>query len=123
MSDQDVAALDAEIEQGLKSVRRAPDTSRLEPLEICDGHDVGNYPLRCIHCARALGRKEGQEEAASDLAAKDRELADWRGWAQFVYLNGGPVTLDDKALRAAVCATHDKEVAACRRQLAAKDQP
>jgi hypothetical protein len=32
-------------------------------LEICDGHDVGNRPLSCINCARALGRKEGEERA------------------------------------------------------------
>lgn len=37
------------------------------------------------------------------------ELDAWRRWAQYVYLGGGPVTLDDASLRAAVCETHDTQ--------------
>lgn len=50
-----------------------------------------------------------------ELAAALKALQEWRGWAQFVYLGGGSVTLDDKALQSAVCAKHDEETLAARR--------
>lgn len=43
------------------------------------------------------------------LQASLKALTSWRTWAQFVFLDGGPVTLDDDALRAAVCDRWDKE--------------
>lgn len=43
------------------------------PLEICDGHDVGNKPLSCINCARQLGRKEGLEEAHRAMTHPETE--------------------------------------------------
>ena len=45
------------------------------------------------------------------IDALARELSRWRGWAQFVFLNGGPVKLTDDELRAAVCEKYDKDVA------------
>lgn len=45
--------------------------------------------------------------AEATLQAQALELEAWRGWVQFVYLGGGRVTLDDDALRRAVCAAHD----------------
>lgn len=39
-------------------------------------------------------------------------IAKWREWAQFIYLGGGPVTLDDNQLRVAVNAAHDSDIAA-----------
>ena len=43
------------------------------PLGECVGHDIGNKTQTCINCARALGRKEGEERAAASapLAAEE----------------------------------------------------
>lgn len=53
-------------------------------------------------------------ESAALRTARDaalQELKQWRGWAQFVYLGCGPVTLSDADQQKAVCETHDKQVA------------
>lgn len=47
-------------------------------------------------------------------AACLQALEAWRTWAQFVYLGGGPVTLDDDTLRLRVNETHDRDVLAAR---------
>jgi hypothetical protein len=56
-------------------------------------------------------------EAADRLAAMESALKQWRGWAQFVYLGGGPVTDDDDTLRNRVCETHDQETVPLRSAL------
>jgi len=53
-------------------------------------------------------------ERDAQIARKETALNMWRGWAHFVYLKGGPITLDDEALRAAVCVVHDDETATLR---------
>lgn len=52
------------------------------------------------------------ETAEMVIADLQKQLKAWRTWAQFVYLQGGPVTKSDPDLRAAVCAAHDAQVAA-----------
>lgn len=41
-------------------------------------------------------------------------LKQWRQWAQFVYLGGGPVVLDDDALRRCMNKKHDSETDALK---------
>lgn len=41
----------------------------------------------------------------------------WRGWAQFVYLGGGPAEGTDNELQKRVCGNQDEHVAAARRWL------
>jgi hypothetical protein len=64
---------------------------------------------------RAAQERVQQAEQARDEA--QRELEAWRKWAQFVYLGGGPVTLSDQELRAAVSSAHDTDVAALTQAL------
>lgn len=52
------------------------------------------------------------------------ELDRWRSWAQFVFLGGGPLTMNDDELRQAVCqkfddekALHDPEWAAAQQRM------
>lgn len=59
---------------------------------------------------RVRSGPKGEHDAMSAESAEHAELQRWRGWAQFVYLGGGPVTLTDDELRAAVCAAHDRQV-------------
>lgn len=42
------------------------------------------------------------------LEAAQQRLDDWRKWAQFVWLNGGPVADDDDTLRLRIVAEHDR---------------
>lgn len=61
-------------------------------------------------CADELESALRLSTAEQDRLSEASELKRWRDWAQFVYLGGGPVTLPDAELRAAVCASHDARV-------------
>lgn len=48
----------------------------------------------------------------------ERRLAKWQAWAQFIYLGGGPLVLDDdKELQRLVCQTHDGELQKLKHEL------
>lgn len=78
---------------------------------------IGFVPA-CVHV-------DVDQEDASAVRQVVKALDDWRSWAQFVCLGGGPVTATDAVLREAVCETHDSETlavaqaaeAACDREL------
>ena len=53
--------------------------------------------------------------ALSDrLAALEADLGKWRGWAQFVFNGGGPVSGTDDELRTIVCARYDADIEAVK---------
>jgi hypothetical protein len=52
-------------------------------------------------------RKYADQQVAQELA----RVAQWRGWAQFVYKNGGTPDGSDVELQAAVCEAHDRATA------------
>ncbi len=47
------------------------------------------------------------EEYLEALREERLALSRWRGWAQFVFLGGGPVTKTDDELRTAICEAYD----------------
>lgn len=53
---------------------------------------------------------EDQARIRTELSPLSLQLDAWRQWAQLVYLGGGPLALEDNALRVAVNAAHDAEV-------------
>jgi hypothetical protein len=70
-----------------------------------EDHEYTGDPKHCHPCAlRAFVNAELRARAV------ERELNQWRTWAQWVYLGGGLVTLGDDALRMAVNETHDREM-------------
>lgn len=77
----------------------------------CKSHHAYKDILLCAQCVGDISATARPNAYERDLL--QAELDRWRRWAQFVYLGGGPVTLGDDALRAAVCATHDKSNRAC----------
>jgi hypothetical protein len=46
-----------------------------------------------------------------EVEAMRAALKSWRTWAQFVWLGGGPVTVDDDELRRRICQAADIDVA------------
>ena len=76
---------------------------------------------RRIATVQRRGGQDTWEEAAANAAliveavnayeTLVQRVEDWRKWAQFVYLGGGPVTASDADLRSAVCEAHDKTTA------------
>ncbi len=51
------------------------------------------------------------ESLLARLDQREQVIQTWRDWAQFVYLKGGPVVLNDHQLQGEVCAAHDGEMA------------
>jgi hypothetical protein len=119
-----LADAEARVRQEMKQQSRdyTPDElcSQCGVVRPCHAHEsVEHYNW--------LKRKEAWE--AAHQTPEVAEVKAWRDWAQFVYLGGGPVTLTDKELRAAVCQAHDDdteplkaEVSALSARLAAVEQ-
>jgi hypothetical protein len=102
-------------------------TARLEAESYWETTDYGK--LRVVPYSLAVAALTAErtahveDEQAADEAYRlqGRELKRhidlheaWVKWAQFVWLDGGPVTGTDKELRQAVCERHDTAVAAER---------
>src|SRR5688572_21823632 len=72
------------------------------------------------HGARGISALQQEFTALQARAeAAEAKLANWRTWAQFVYLGGGQAEGSDDELRRRVCEKHDAEL---RAKLAAVEQ-
>lgn len=105
--------LERQVHEGITHLQKALDSARRD----CEYHSDCRPNRRQAEAAMADAKATNDRWA--DEVTKNRGLQEaleaWRGWAQFVYLGGGSVTLDDKALQSAVCAKHDEETLAARR--------
>lgn len=83
---------------------------------VCYGYSNGSKAKHRPDCPIGKLDALGQQIAEPDQQQVTDEhlLSDWRHWAQFVFLDGGPVTLPDWALREAVCKKVDADVAEAR---------
>ncbi len=86
---------------------------------------IHDLETRCDPAGEVQALRCAQEDVVAlqaQLTEAESALSAWRSWAQFVYLEGGPVTKSDDELWIAVCAEHDTDLAGVKSALSAAQQ-
>ncbi len=99
----------------LRALLASETQARQEAEKAMIESNAANYDGRIAAELALTAERTSRQQA-------ERERETWRGWAQLVYLGGGPAVGTDGELRAAVCAAQDADCDQLRAQLTASEQ-